>query len=104
MITTYTYEVSSPTDVCTCNWSNGFDANHAAQLYITGSRVGTTYITITISTTTTAVKTIYFKTGVSDGTTNFSLDSETQLYDMRGYHYFIANADATTTFADLNIQ
>ena len=65
---------------------------------------GSTYITMTITSSATALKKIYFKTTASDGTSNFSLDSETQLYDMRGYHYFIVNGDANTTFADLNIQ
>ena len=65
---------------------------------------GSTYITMTITSTATTMKTLYFKTTASDGTSNFSLDSETQLYDMRGYHYFIVNGDATTTFANLNIQ
>ena len=65
---------------------------------------GSTYITMTITSSATALKKIYFKTTASDGTSNFSLDSETQLYDMRGYHYFIVNGDVNTTFADLNIQ
>ncbi len=56
LITTYTYDIGSPTDVCTCNWSTGFDANHNAQLYITGSRVGTTYITITNDRTRTSYR------------------------------------------------
>lgn len=64
---------------------------------------GSTYITITINSSATALKKLYFKTTVSNGTTNFSLDSETQLYDMRGYHYFIVNGTAATTFDDLNI-
>ena len=65
---------------------------------------GPTYITMTItSNEATALKTLYFKTSVSDGSTFFSLDSETQLYDMRGYHYFIVNGKASTTFDDLNI-
>lgn len=65
---------------------------------------GATYITITISSTEpNDVKTLYFKTYVSDGEYIYSLDSETQLYDMRGYHYFIVNGTAATTFDDLNI-
>lgn len=64
---------------------------------------GATYLTITIKSTATTLKTLYFKTYVSDGTSTFSLDSETQLYDMRGYHYFIVNGNAATTFDDLNI-
>ena len=61
-----------------------------------------TYITFTINTSATDLKTLYFKTYVSDGTDTFSLDSETQLYDMRGYHYFIANGTASTTWDDIN--
>ena len=64
---------------------------------------GATYITLTINSTATDVKTLYFKTTVSDGTSTFNLDSETQLYDMRGYHYFIVNGTASTTFDDLTI-
>lgn len=64
---------------------------------------GSTYITMTITSTATTLKKLYFKTTASDGTSNFSLDSETQLYDMRGYHYFIVNGTASTTFADLNL-
>lgn len=64
---------------------------------------GSTYITVSITSTATTLKTLYFKTTVSDGTSTFSLDSETQLYDIRGYHYFIVNGTADTTFANLNI-
>lgn len=62
-----------------------------------------TYITFTITTSATDLKTLYFKTYVSDGTDTYSLDSETQLYDMRGYHYFIANGSASTTWDDINL-
>lgn len=64
---------------------------------------GATYITITITSTATTLKKLYFKTTASDGTSTFSLDSETQLYDMRGYHYFIVNGTADTTFSDLKL-
>ena len=103
---TWSLEMFGETDYFTVSVTCGGTAVTPSGTKFSGNLTedGSTYITITISTTTTAVKTIYFKTGVSDGTTNFSLDSETQLYDMRGYHYFIANADDTTTFADLNIQ
>ena len=46
----------------------------------------------------TELKTLYFNTTASDGTTTYNLDSETQLYDMRGYHYFIVNGNASTTW------
>lgn len=70
---------------------------------VSGSLSGetATYITFTIQTTATDLKTLYFKTYVSDGTDTFSLDSETQLYDMRGYHYFIANGTSSTTWDDI---
>ena len=32
---------------------------------------------------------LFFKTFVTEGGTTYSLDSETQLYDARGYHYFV---------------
>ena len=32
---------------------------------------------------------LYFKTYVTKDGKKISLDSETQLYDMRGYHYFV---------------
>ena len=64
---------------------------------------GATYLTVTITSTASSLKTLYLKTNASDGSTTFSLDSETQLYDMRGYHYFIVNGSAATTFDNLNI-
>jgi len=64
----------------------------------------TTNVVITVkakSTTDTAEHKLWFKTYVvsADGTVQYSLDSETQLYDLvtnpavgpRGYHYFILN-------------
>ena len=39
---------------------------------------------------------LFFKTTVSDGTTTYSLDSETQLYDLRGYHYFVVDESSIT--------
>ena len=64
---------------------------------------GATYLSITVTSSATDLKTLYFTTTASDGTTTFNLDSETQLYDMRGHHYFIVNGDASTTWDDLNI-
>ena len=61
---------------------------------------GTTRVTFTIKPAegkynpeTGSPYIIFFKTYVTNanGTDEFSLDSETQLYDMRGYHYFILN-------------
>lgn len=36
-------------------------------------------------------KQLYFNTFVTDGGVKYNLDSETQLYDIRGYHYFKVN-------------
>lgn len=65
---------------------------------------GTTRITFTIKPASGAYgegndpKAIYFKTYVTNAAgTTYSLDSETQLYDMRGYHYFIINTSAPAT-------
>lgn len=78
------------------------DNSYSGDLATTGA----TYITITIKaadTTQSGVKTIYFNTYASNGTSTYSLDSETQLYDMRGHHYFILNGTADTTWGALNI-
>ena len=74
------------------------------------SNDGTTRITFTIKPASGAYgagkdpKVIYFKTSVTNAAgTTYSLDSETQLYDMRGYHYFIINtADQTVVDGLLN--
>ncbi|MBR1576561.1 MAG: hypothetical protein IJ654_08960 [Bacteroidales bacterium] len=71
---------------------------------------GTTRVTFTLSPADGAFgvgkdpKAIYFKTFVTNSAgTTYSLDSETQLYDMRGYHYFIINtADAVTVDGLIN--
>lgn len=83
--------------------STSGETSTSGNTYSGSLSTGATYITMTITSTATTLKTLYFKTFVSDGTSTFSLDSETQLYDMRGYHYFIVNGNAATTFDDLNI-
>jgi len=57
----------------------------------------TTVVKLTItSTTTDADAVLYFKTYVTDKNGNqYSLDSETQLFDLRGYHYFVMNNSTT---------
>lgn len=57
----------------------------------------TTVVKLTItSTTTDADAVLYFKTYVTDKNGNqYSLDSETQLFDLRGYHYFVMNNHTT---------
>ena len=64
---------------------------------LAGANASATYITLKINSTASGEKTLYLKTTVTteDGET-FSLDSETQLYDMRGYHYFVVNGDVDT--------
>ena len=71
---------------------------------------GTTRVTFTIKPASGAYgtgkdpKAIYFKTYVTNAAgTTYSLDSETQLYDMRGFHYFILNtSDQNTVDGILN--
>ena len=63
---------------------------------VTGTTTGTvaeggTRVTLTVVSNATTKKELYFKTTVTEGSTTYSLDSETQLYDMRGYHKFIVN-------------
>ena len=57
----------------------------------------TTVVNLTItSTTTTADAKLYFKTYVKDQNGNkYNIDSETQLFDLRGYHYFVMNNSTT---------
>lgn len=56
----------------------------------------TTVVTFIItSTTDVADAVLYFKTYVSKGGIKYSIDSETQLYDVRGYHYFVMNNSTT---------
>ena len=68
---------------------------------LAGTTASATYITLKIKTaaTLTGEKTLYLKTTVTedgeDGET-YNLDSETQLYDMRGYHYFVVNGTVDT--------
>ena len=46
-------------------------------------------ITFTVTPTTSDNKTLYFNTSITSGGVTYSLDSETQLFDIRGYHYFV---------------
>ena len=63
---------------------------------LAGADASATYITLTITSNATSQKNLYLKTTVTSGGETYSLDSETQLYDMRGYHYFIVNGDVDT--------
>ena len=90
---TWTVEPYGDTDSFTVTSSTGALTGNLA-----GANASATYITLTITSSATEQKSIYLKTSVTntDGET-YSLDSETQLYDMRGYHYFIVNGDVNTT-------
>ena len=56
----------------------------------------TTVVNLTItSTTTTADAKLYFKTYVTKNGNKYNIDSETQLFDLRGYHYFVMNNSTT---------
>lgn len=63
---------------------------------LAGATASATYITLTITSNATDQKSLYLKTTVTSNGETYSLDSETQLYDMRGYHYFIVNGDVNT--------
>ena len=63
---------------------------------LAGASATATYITLTITSNATDKKSLYLKTTVTSGGETYNLDSETQLYDMRGYHYFIVNGDVNT--------
>ena len=85
---TWNVEVLGDTDSFTVSPTSGT---------LAGTNASATYITLTITSNATAQKSIYLKTTVTSGGETYSLDSETQLYDMRGYHYFIVNGDVNTT-------
>ena len=62
---------------------------------LTGTISGLTNVSFTVTPKSSAVgtdKKVWFKTTVtaSDGAV-YNIDSETQLYDMRGYHYFVTS-------------
>ena len=46
-------------------------------------------ISFTVTSTTDAEKTLHFKTSITSGGVTYNIDSETQLFDIRGYHYFV---------------
>ena len=59
---------------------------------LAGVNEGSTKIALTITPTKTGNGKIYLKTYVTpQGGNEFNIDSETQLYDIRGYHYFVYN-------------
>ena len=91
LVGTWKVEPLGDTDAFTVTSSTGALTGNLA-----GATASATYITLTITGTGTAQKSLYLKTTVtSNGETN-NLDSETQLYDMRGYHYFVVNGNVDT--------
>ena len=65
---------------------------------LSAATTGSTIINIEITPNKTSAGTIWLKTfaKMEDGT-EYSLDSETQLYDLRGYHKFVYNPSHTYT-------
>ena len=63
---------------------------------LAGANATATYITLKINSNATGEKKLYLKTTVTSGGETYNLDSETQLYDMRGYHYFVVNGSVNT--------
>ena len=101
---TVTYKIMMPLEgtweVVPCGDTGSFTVTSSTGSLsgdLAGASASATYITLTITSNATDKKSLYLKTTVttSDGET-YSLDSETQLYDMRGYHYFIVNGDVDT--------
>ena len=46
-------------------------------------------ISFTVTPNTSDSKTIHFKTSITSEGVTYNIDSETQLFDIRGYHYFV---------------
>ena len=88
---TWTVEPCGDTGSFTVTSSTGALTGNLA-----GASATATYITLTITSNATDKKSLYLKTTVTSGGETYNLDSETQLYDMRGYHYFIVNGDVNT--------
>ena len=63
---------------------------------LAGANATATYITLKINSNATGEKKLYLKTTVTSGGETYNLDSEKQLYDMRGYHYFVVNGSVNT--------
>lgn len=95
---TLTYKVMLPAGA---TWQI-VPAGDTAKFDISGATSGEvaaagTYVQLKIkakSATDTAQYAIRFNTYVTKGGTTYNIDSETQLYDLRGYHYFILNPTA----------
>ena len=97
---TVTYKIMMPREG---TWAVELCGDDAASFTVTptsgnlaGSDATATYITLKINSNASGEKTLYLKTTVTSGGETYNLDSETQLYDMRGYHYFVVNGTVDT--------
>lgn len=91
------YEIVPQGDTGEFTVEGALTGNIAAKPASSTATSETTVVNLTItSTTTVADAVLYFKTYVTDKNgTKYSIDSETQLYDLRGYHYFVMNNSTT---------
>lgn len=92
-----TYKVVPQGDTSKFTIAGSLTGSIAAKPASSDTPSETTVVKLTItSTTTDADAVLYFKTYVTDKNGNqYSLDSETQLFDLRGYHYFVMNNSTT---------
>lgn len=91
-----TYEVVPQGDVDKFTIEGSLSGNINSKPSDSSAPSKTTVVSLSItSTTTTEDAVLYFKTYVSKGGIKYSIDSETQLYDVRGYHYFVMNNRTT---------
>ena len=97
---TVTYKIMMPLEGTWAVELCGDDASSFTVSPTTGTLAGAdasaTYITLKINSNATGEKKLYLKTTVTSGGETYNLDSETQLYDMRGYHYFVVNGNVDT--------
>ena len=91
LVGTWKVEPLGDTDAFSVTSSTGSLSGNLA-----GASATATYITLTITSNATDKKSLYLKTTVTSGGETYNLDSETQLYDMRGYHYFVVNGTVDT--------
>ena len=99
---TVTYKIMMPLDgtwaVELCGDTGSFTVTPTSGSLIGSENGSATYITLKITSSAVAPTQakLYLKTTVTSGGETYNLDSETQLYDMRGYHYFVANGNVDT--------
>ncbi len=104
---TIDFQIMSPVSG---TWSVALDGPGASAFTLSGNGTGdsglsgkvdaegdnTTKIRLTLTPPVSAsgIQVVYIRTTVTDAdeNINYSLDSETQLYDLRGYHYFVLGA------------